>query len=381
MPYYRLKKSFSDKKPVRFPATVVEHVVVAPGQSVSLSVQLIKMSIAQTQSTTQKAKTAITRRPNTAPLPNAGAFDPDELCRRLELYKQHMRQARRLREVRLEQGMKAETNASKSFTREKRNQGSEAQHHQAIGQAPQPHRKRAPQSDRASYDGFVADASAVETKPVQQHASYIPQTAAIDFAKTTTSEYADRERALRRLSASRYSQFRSSTERDRRSSMQEEALRILNGNSAREDAVNHCSSKREIGRPKSSMASLGPSQRPRTAGTMRPIDDAARSEPLDPLMLEDDELDSVDGGKGDESNEKRDKTRRLHGPYYTLEYRHDWTEKDESLQTEKSPLSKKLSRMLLSVKRSEQRPESRQANEPAPATISRRRSSFLGLFK
>ncbi|KAL9620600.1 MAG: hypothetical protein Q9160_004854 [Pyrenula sp. 1 TL-2023] len=341
------------------------------------------MSITQIQSTTQKAKTATTRRPNTAPLPNAGAFDPDELCRRLELYKQHMRQARRLREVRLEQVLKAEASASKSIARGKRNQGSEAQNHQAIGQAPQPHRKRAPQSEKTSYEGIVAGASAIETDPGHPHASYIPQTAAFDFAKTTTSEYADREKALRRLSASRYSQIRSSTERDRRSSMQDEALRILNGRPAVADTVNTESSKHEIRRPKSSIASFGPSHRPRTAGTMRPIEDADRSEHLDSLALEDGEIDDVDGGRGHEGNAQRDKTKRLHGPYYTLEYRHDWTEKDETQQAEKSPLSKKLSRMLLSVKRSEPRPESRQANEPAPApaAISRRRSSFLGLFK
>lgn len=327
-----------------------------------------------------QATSGAQRRHTEPSLHNVENFDPDELCRRLELYKQQTRQTKRLTEARLEEGLKAGSLLSTYSEREKRLQRVTDQKHQSTSKPSHTHRKRASHAETNSRADVLTSGSSSATEPFPQRASYLPQCAAVDFAKTTTSDSSSRAKTLNRLSAFQQSHGQTLTEANRRASIQEEAFRILSGQTSEEGFTNNERPQYEKRRPVSSMASYGPSHgrqksssmRPNTAATFGGIEERPSFEEYEPSTILSNEC---NGEQGHNENIQ------LHSPQHTLERHHGLIKNDKAELEEKSRLSKRLSRMILNIKKSEPQSESHYTDKPVHSPSAKRRSSFLGLFK
>lgn len=311
---------------------------------------------------------------------NAGTFDPDELCRRLELYKQQMRQAERLREARLEQGHKAAALALKTLKKEKHVQSSDDEQHPSTLRAQQDLEKRTSQEDTLPRTGLSTnDASSIK-EPVLRHASYLPQSAAVDFAKTTTSDFSSRAKTLKRLSAFSQEDRQSLTEAKRRTSMREEAPRLPNGQSLGDDSEQNTFLRCEKRRPLSSMASLGLSHT-RNESLSSPLGTNAEDDGMERWPSFEDFEPERNVGLERETEIGQDENIKLRGRQHKREFSRNGAENEGQLPEAKLRLTKRLSRMIMNVTRVEPRSETKHVHQPTSGATTRRRSSILGLFR
>ncbi|KAL9113251.1 MAG: hypothetical protein Q9227_002586 [Pyrenula ochraceoflavens] len=291
---------------------------------------------------------------------NPGNFDPDELCRRLELYKQQQKHARRLREIRYAQGLKAEATISKEGNENHQKRGSNDRTQKSTLDAQQ--KKRLTLNGRISFQKPVGNHPGEPNPAVPDQAWYRPRSAASDFAKTATrgGQGQKKERPSQSGKA-----IRASSDSDplpKYKSARADAFRTLSGEVRRDDCVGDSV-------PESCGIKLrDASQGPGCGKGSRLLQNRPSIGSRDGDVNED-QIPAESGAL---------KKAILHGTEYTGEYRQNWTEYDQQLKVERASLRKKLSKLVLPGPK---KSEASEEDTGATGTRSRRRSSLMAIFK
>lgn len=273
-------------------------------------------------------------------------FDPDELCRRLEIHRKELSEARRRRRER-------------------------------VASAHRSTEKEAPETDapRKAPGHDVQGSLAQEGEGHPYH--HVPQFAALDFARTATPHSSDRKIVVHRVTqnAALEDQTLESSQKgfhNRSYSAKEPNSKMKKcEKSARteDDQLRRSRTrKREI--PKTNEGAIDNSNQengdligkdPRSGGN---IEDIPAQEYGEAAVMGNIEIDA------EEDFER---------PKYTIHDRHDWTERDECTEAERATLIDKIMSLRVRKLRPEQEIETEIPNDQKP--VKRSRSSLLALFK